>query len=221
MSLPFPSESPQQVSRQALEQHYRIHLCALVQGQRELMRALQHASSLGLQSWAIGAGVIRSLVWDELHGFAGRSTIPDWDFVYYDSASSITQESELRAQLQTLCAVDELEWDVVNQAHIHHWLGQMIGRECAPYQNLEQAIASWPETATCVALSMTKDEQLEVIAPWGLSDLFELKVTPNPHCPSPSAFEQRRRSKNWQQTWPRLQYATDETTEWEPHLPTR
>lgn len=35
-----------------------------------LMTALRSVRALGLGSWCIGAGAIRNLVWDTLHGFA-------------------------------------------------------------------------------------------------------------------------------------------------------
>ncbi|WP_235505003.1 nucleotidyltransferase family protein [Variovorax sp. Root318D1] len=48
------------------------------------MAALRVVRSLGLQSWCIGAGAIRSLVWDTLHEFDRRSPVEDMDVVYFD-----------------------------------------------------------------------------------------------------------------------------------------
>ena len=44
----------------------------MVTASDELMAALRVVRSLGLRSWCIGAGAIRSLIWDTLHKFDQR-----------------------------------------------------------------------------------------------------------------------------------------------------
>ena len=48
----------------------------------------------------------------------------------------------------------------------------------APYSSLADAVASFPTTATSIALCKT-DTTYEVIAPYGLNDLFDGIVRPN------------------------------------------
>ncbi|TXI90456.1 MAG: nucleotidyltransferase family protein [Burkholderiaceae bacterium] len=191
------------------EQEYRLALLRMVQARAELMDGLRCAASLGVQTWAIGAGVIRSLVWDELHGFVVPTRMSDWDFVYYDPTVPMEHEAALRARLAQCDRHVDRKWDVVNQAHVHHWLARENGSIFEAYADLTQAIASWPETATCVAVYLNQNQELEIIAPFGLRDLFELKVRRNSHCLSPQAFAQRRVEKNWQDIWPQLQYVVD------------
>jgi hypothetical protein len=69
-------------------------LVAMVRSSDELMVALRAVRSLGLASWCIGAGAVRTLVWDALHGFAQPSTLEDVDVVYFDEAAV---GSELRS----------------------------------------------------------------------------------------------------------------------------
>lgn len=59
-------------------------LVALVEQSAPLLSALRAARELGLASWCIGAGVIRSLVWDHLHGFERATATADVDLVFHD-----------------------------------------------------------------------------------------------------------------------------------------
>ena len=57
----------------SLKTDHEQSLAAMVTESDELMAALRVVRSLGLRSWCIGAGAIRSLVWDTLHEFDQRS----------------------------------------------------------------------------------------------------------------------------------------------------
>ncbi|WP_253074928.1 nucleotidyltransferase family protein [Burkholderia gladioli] len=48
--------------------------------------ALVAVQSLNLPSWCIGAGAVRNLVWDSLHGLETSSALPDVDVAYFDGA---------------------------------------------------------------------------------------------------------------------------------------
>lgn len=51
----------------------------------------------------------------------------------------------------------------------------------------------------------TNDDQLAVIAPAGLNDLFDLRVRPNLLTPTPKAvYQDRMANKGWKETWPLL-----------------
>ncbi len=71
--------------QQRQQTHLERRLTAMVAASDPLMAALHAVRSLQLQSWCIGAGVIRSLVWDTLHGFDDRSPVEDMDVVYFDA----------------------------------------------------------------------------------------------------------------------------------------
>jgi hypothetical protein len=69
---------------------------------------------------------------------------------------------------------------VVNQATVHHWYLNENAEKIKAYTSLFDAISAWPETATAIAVRLTENDLLEIIAPFGLSDLFELKLRWNP-----------------------------------------
>lgn len=177
-------------------------LCNLVAASGQLMGLLRTVRSLGLSSWCIGAGVIRSLVWDALHGFQDLSKVADVDVAYFDADAGLDQEAELQERLSLLAP--HIAWDVTNQAKVHEWLVGESGQAVPPLTSLEDGLGTWPEFATCVGVYLESDESIKVIAPHGLNDLFGLLVRHNPRQASVATFIHRVDSKQFGRRWPRL-----------------
>lgn len=90
-------------------------LVAMVRSSSSLMAALREVRSLGLNSWCIGAGAVRSLVWDALHGHEQPSAMEDVDVVYFDDAAAdAEQDADLEQRLRE--AMPALRWEVTNRA---------------------------------------------------------------------------------------------------------
>ena len=71
-------------------------IIAFIQEDKWMMELLKCAKSLNLPDWWICAGFVRSKIWDVLHGFDERTTIPDIDVIYYDRTNiekSVEKES--------------------------------------------------------------------------------------------------------------------------------
>jgi uncharacterized protein len=167
-----------------------------------LMAALIAARSMGLSSWCIGAGAVRNLVWDHLHGRLPSASIDEIDLVYFDPKLAREHEQHVRNRLSSICP--DCSWDVTNQAHVHQWYEESFGIAVPALRSLEEGIATWPEYATCVGLSLTAKDELQVMAPHGLTDLFALRVRHNPARATADVFAARQSSKRWAERWPRL-----------------
>ncbi len=75
----------------------------------------------------------------------------------------------------------------------------------APYRDLAEALAHWPETATAIAARLGP-AGVEVLAPHGLADLLAMIVRPTPaHRARPAAMLSRIAAKGWTTRWPALQ----------------
>ena len=63
----------------------------------------------------------------------------------------------------------------------------------------------WPETATAIAVRLAAD-RIEVLAPFGLDDLFAMTVRPTPAFEGTKrpVFEQRALKKRWSERWPQV-----------------
>lgn len=178
-------------------------LVAMVHSSTDLMAALTAVRSLGLNSWCIGAGAVRSLVWDALHGFEQASAIDDIDVVYFDDAAGDPgQDAYLESRLRSV--MPALRWEVTNQATVHHWFASNLGQAVPPLGSLEEGVATWPEFATCVGVNLDDEESIGVVAPHGLDDLFGLRVRHNALRASVATYRQRLESKRFGERWPLL-----------------
>jgi uncharacterized protein len=169
-------------------------LRALVRETPWFMHALQAARALGLARWCIGAGALRNLVWDALHGHAKPSALADVDLAYFDAAN--------QRRLVERCP--NLPWEVTNQAGVHLWFEAHFGHAVEPLRSLEDAVASWPEPATAVGVWLDRYDALQVIAPHGLADLLGMRVRRNPVRVSVETYRQRCASKRYAERWPRV-----------------
>lgn len=176
---------------------------ALVRSSSSLMAALRTVRFLELNSWCIGAGAVRSLVWDALHGYERPTPIEDVDVVYFENATSNPrQDAEFERRLRE--AMPALRWEVTNQATVHEWFSNELEQAVPPVRSLEEGVATWPEFATCVGVCLDDEDSIGVIAPHGLDDLFGLVVRHNPMRASAATFRQRVQSKRFGERWPLL-----------------
>lgn len=175
----------------------------LVLGHEPLMRWLCVARDHGPVDGCVGAGAVRTLVWNHLHGYPlGNHTPADVDLVYHNPADlSAAHEAEVTRRLRD--AAPDAPWEVVNQARVHLWRRDSAGAAPPPAPSLAAGIAAWPETATCVAVRLTRADEVQIIAPHGLADLFALVLRPSPAA-DPAAYASRLAAKRHVETWPRL-----------------
>ena len=153
-------------------------------------------------SW-IGAGFLRNAVWDALHGrrpdVAG---LADLDVVFHDAADA-TRGRDAAAGAALRAAAPGLPWSVTNQARMHARNGH------APYADLADAIAHWPETATAIAARIGPGG-VEILAPHGLDDLLALTLRPTPaFARRTEVIRARMDAKGWRARWPRMTLALD------------
>ena len=174
-------------------------LITIVQSDPWMMNILEIVSNLGLHDCWIGAGFVRNKVWDHLHQLQ-RTNLNDIDIIHYNSKdTSKTVDLEIENLLKK--QYPENNWSVKNQARMHLKHGH------APYKNNIEALSHWPETATAIAIRW-HNQQIELIAPYGLNDLFQLKVKPTPNFDQKVVID-RVQSKNWLQNWNLLRMDTD------------
>lgn len=160
------------------------------------MRALQLAAELNLPDWCLAAGFVRNLVWDRLHNREEPTPLNDLDLVYYDSGDldpQMDRQLELR-----LKALSQQPWSVKNQARMHL-------RNCDnPYTSTRDAMSYWVEIETAVGIRLSTVGELEIVAPFGLANLFEYTITFNRKRIKSDDFHARIEKKNWLSLWPGL-----------------
>ena len=158
------------------------------------MHALSIAAELQLPQWCIAAGFVRNMVWDKLHQHSPLTPLNDVDLIYFDPDD--TRESrDLESQLNS---VSSLPWSVKNQARMHARNGDK------PYASTEHAMSFWVEVETAVGVRLRSDQSIEIVAPLGVSPLFDYTVTINPKRPKWTEFLARIKDKQWLERWPKL-----------------
>ena len=169
------------------------------------MQVLLAVRDLQLRDCWIGAGFVRDAVWDHLHGDWRHAFSGDVDVILYDP-ECCTQDAERHLEEELKHQMPAFAWSVKNQARMHLRNGD------EPYHSTENALLYWPETATAVAVRLGAHDLIEVIAPYGLKDLFELRLRPTPAFEREKydVFKRRVQEKRWVERYPQLQLITCE-----------
>lgn len=184
-----------------IEADRRARLIQLVEASDWFLPALRAVRSLGLDQWCIGAGALRNLVWDALSGNAQRSALGDIDVAFF-AADDVSSARDQALQHRLCALMPGWPWEVTNQAGVHLWFEQHFGHPVAPLASLADAVATWPEYATAVAVTLEQDDTISIIAPYGLSDLFTMTVRHNPARASVATYQQRVAQKKYRDRWP-------------------
>jgi hypothetical protein len=179
------------------------HLRQILRNNAWFMDILKVVYVFGLPDWCVGAGVIRNMVWDYLHGYLKPSYLADVDVVFFD-LENLDPERDQEIQRQLTAYRPDVPWEVTNQAGVHLWFEHYFGYAVEPLTSIEDAVSTWPETATCVAAYLSSGGQLEIIAPLGLADLFDMVVRRNPRRVSQEVYQQRIVQKQYPKRWPNV-----------------
>lgn len=160
---------------------------------------LETLPQLPVEAW-LAAGCIMQTVWNIQLGRPPATGIRDFDVIYFD-AEDLSWEAEDNLIQSAQKLWPDLEVELRNQARVHLWYPDKFGVEIAPLNSLEAALHLWP--ATCHAIAVRKTQSgLQVLAPWGLEDLWSGQLRANPNCPDESAYE--KKVKRWLESWPHL-----------------
>ena len=171
---------------------YEEQLHDLIRTDERVMQLLRTVRSLGLTEWCIAAGTIRNPAWDHLHAHDEATLPSDIDVLIFDTTHTDSDYGhELERRVASL--VPSVTWEVVNQATIHTYTGDV-----RPYTSIVDAMSRWADLVTAVGAHLDADDRITILAPGGLSDLFELRVWPNIVTPtSESVYRERMASKGW------------------------
>ena len=182
----------------------------LIRNDDWMMKILRTTKTLNLPDWYIGAGFIRSKVWDTLHGYSKRTSLPDVDVIYLnktdfttDEANNESTRAEILYEERLKKLLPDVKWSVTNQARMHLFHGDN------PYISSEEALSRWVETATCIAVKIDKNNNLILSAPRGVDDLVNLLLRPiNKSKEMVELFDMRIKDKKWLEKWPKLKIIT-------------
>ena len=91
--------------------------------------------------------------------------------------------------------------EVRNQARVHLWFEAKFGEAYPPLAGTAEALERFTSATFAVGARLEPDDQLHIEAPFGLTDLFALRLRPNPRRKS-AHFA--RTCENVVRRWPEL-----------------
>lgn len=184
------------------KQKYASEFKDILFDNKKLMHILTTLRTFDAQAY-LAAGIIRNTVWAYLQDQSYDLEQTEIDVIFYDPQDNGHKALELQKKM--INCFPNIEWDITNQATVHLWYQTDQGESIPPLKSLEHALSMWPETSTCIALRLNDHDEFEYIAPFGLADLFELKLCWNQRLVSRDVFLARLNKKKFLKKWPKLQ----------------
>src|SRR5688500_10819624 len=104
----------------------RAELDAILRANRWFMDVLAVVRVCDPPDWLVGAGVLRSVVWDHLHGYTTPTPLADVDVVFFDPAD-LRPERDAAVQAVLAAQWPAVPWEATNQAAVHLWYPRYFG----------------------------------------------------------------------------------------------
>ena len=156
-------------------------LTAILRAMPPLMRVLTVARRLCLPDWLVFSGAVYQPVLNHLTGRPLDYGIKDYDLAYFD-ASDLSYEAEDAVIRRVSAAFDEPLRSMVqvrNQARVHLWFETKFGERYPPLSCTAEALERFASATFGVGVRLETDDRLHIVAPFGLADLFALRLVPN------------------------------------------
>jgi hypothetical protein len=176
-------------------------LAEIVRASPRVMTVLEGLREIGLPDhWLVSGGVYQT-VWNALTGRDPDYGIKDYDAVYFDPDDGWDAEDVWirRAAAFFDPPLNELV-EVRNQARVHLWFEGKFGEPYAPLRNGSECLERFVCPAFSVGVRLSREGRLEVAAPFGLDDVFAMRLRPNPLKPLATGWE--RVTKSAKGRWP-------------------
>ena len=182
-------------------------LVAIVRADPDLMALLERLREIDLPDWRLVSGALYGTVWNALTGRPRRHGIKDYDIAYFDG-SDLSWEAEDTVIRRVDAATAELALKVEtrNQARVHLWFERRFGIAVPPLRSTDESLTRYAAIAHAVGVRLDADGALDVVAPFGLDDLFTMRIRPNRVRESgPTHAEKAARAK---MMWPEVTVET-------------
>ena len=192
------------LTESATEGELRDRLEAIVRAAPQLMRVLRQAHDLDLPDWLIMSGAIYQPVLNHLTGRAADHGLKDYDLGYFD-ASDTSYDAEdvvIRRVAATFDKPLRSLVEVRNQARVHLWFEGKYGEAYSPLGSTTEALRRFVSPMFAVGVRLNADDELLIEAPFGLGDLFAMRLRPNRERPVIASYE--RIAASAKARWPEI-----------------
>ncbi|MCE1178049.1 MAG: nucleotidyltransferase family protein [Micrococcales bacterium] len=168
---------------------------------------LERLPRLGLPDWWLTAGAVFQNVWNAVSGLPAGHGIKDYDVFYFDDADlSWEAEDRVIRAAAGLFADLPATVEVRNEARVHLWYEEKFGVACPAFTSAADAIDAFAATTCCVGVTRAGGHAAEgghlVHAPFGLEEVFAMRMRPNPRLAPREVYEAK--VLQYQSRWPRV-----------------
>lgn len=156
-------------------------LVEIVRKDADLMTVLKTVRGLGLNDWLVFSGSVYQAVWNDVTGREPGYGVKDFDVGYFDEDVSWDAEDAVIKRVAT--AFDEplrSRVEVRNQRRVSEWFEEKFGEPYEPVKNTAEALKRFVAPAFAVGVRLEDDDSVTVEAHFGLDDVFDLRIRPNP-----------------------------------------
>lgn len=179
----------------------------IVSSDPDLMAVLRLIRDQELPDGWLVAGCLYQTIWNATTGRPHRTGIKDYDIAYFDG-SDLSYEAE-DCVIRRIAEVGKplgLELEVRNQARVHLWFGTRFGFSMPPMASTAEAPARYASMAHAIGIRLTRDGGFEIVAPYGLRDVFAMHLRPNRAFPNGATHDVK--AQRCLKIWPEI------TVEW-------
>lgn len=178
-------------------------LADIIRANPDLMHVLTTLRGLGLNDWRVFSGAVYQAVWNDVTGRAPTYGIKDYDLGYFDPDTSWDAEDVV---IKRVAAAFEPPFrdmvEVRNQARVHIWFGDRFGEPYDALPDTDTALSRFVAPAFSVGVRLEEDDSISVAAPFGLQDMFDMILRPNPNRPLARGWDKVVASAR--ERWPEL-----------------
>ncbi len=181
----------------------RAAFLAIVAADPLLAETLARVRALALPDWLVVSGALYNSVWNHLTGKPPGYGIKDVDLFYFDD-SDLSYEAEDAVIRRAARHFERLPLpvEVRNQARVHLWYPEKFGQECPRYASASESVSYFASKTHAVGVRYGRDGALEVVAPFGLDDIFSFRIAPNRVLDNQRTHEMKGRRAR--ECWPEI-----------------
>lgn len=178
-------------------------LRAIVRGDPDLSALLALIRGEGLPDAWLVSGAIYQTVWNLLTGGPRRTGIRDYDVIYFDGADlGFEAEDATIRRVSSAAAPLGLPLEIRNQARVHLWFRSRFGFAAPPLVNSAESLTRYASTTHAVACRLSAEGDVEILAPYGLRDIFAMHVRANRLLPNQRTHDEK--AERCRAVWPEL-----------------
>jgi uncharacterized protein len=164
----------------------RLRLTEIVRAAPALMQVLETIRALDLPDWLVFSGAVYQRVLNHLTGRPADHGVRDYDVGYFDP-SDISYDAEdivIRRVAAAFAEPLRSRVEVRNQARVHLWFEAHFGEPYTALSSTAEAITRFASPMFALGVRLDASGALHIDAPFGLADLFDLRLRPNPARPT-------------------------------------